>query len=577
MKIKYTFICAIFLMGWGVVTPHFQIPDEFAHHDRLASLLSGDFFGSTKSADSRYLNPVAEYAGYNALPFQAANGMRPLMTSQVKSLQNKSHESSQVEIKNCCATNYPPLFYALISIPSMIAYGFDISPFDQYWLVRLSVILVVSVLWAFAFDVARILSLHYFVLVGLTTPMVAYMSTGINPDAIFFPLSVLFILAVVERLNYNSQRCWHFFVPLALPLTKIFGLFLILSLSLTFILMALINKRNFKITDAVVLTAPGLISGSIWYGITGVAHSSGAKPESFYGVIDLFYYYKNFDWLWLVKSTYGIFGWLDAPLPNYAYILALILLSIAFGNGISRIQIFKKKLYFMADNNAASILLVTALCYACAIFIVDAYLSRFDGRVIQGRYLLPSFFVCVWFINYYRGWTNILLAAWISISCVGISTVFERYYAGNLKVLIMNLPRTEVTHVSPQSNGSLPILFSLPNGIRVDPTRGGNVDSISAVGYHDYIVRGWYDATRFPVPLSGLVVISKGTELLSANSRRISRLDLKNLHQDLTHNGFEIQLTGFRLDKAVKPIICLYALKGEVAELLNNNFSTDGC
>ena len=565
---SFLVIFTIFILWWGV-SPPFQTPDEYAHNDRLASLMSGDFLGNTNKAESKFVNGVSEVS--TLVPRHSDFGFNLRTIKEQKQKRSLSFDNNYA-LKNCCASNYPPVFYSALAVPNFILIALDLSPYDQYQILRICLVFLVSILWTFVAAIAFKMRLRAFVIMAISTPMVGFMSVGINPDSFLFPLSVIYFLGLLDFIVTDKPKAWHIAISFLLPLVKIFGFFLIISGSLGVLIYYLIFKDEIYKRIFKVLCVPGLFSGLLWYSITGVGGT--LKTVQQFPWSDILGYYRDFEFLEVLKSIYGVLGWLDTDLSLALYLLAgsaiIVSVTLAIENrnngvipaGFRKSQFITRDPFFLIG--------LIGLFYVASIILLDTYVSRYQGRIMQGRYLLPAFFSLLLILDAYSALRKSIVIVWITLSIIAMSQCFSRYYADSFDLALRSMPFYDVKDIVPSSSGAVEVKILSDRLNRKNIVFSGSVDSIRKIGYNKYEVNGWYDGTKFHHDLSRFLIYTDNFEIISVRSELKRRFDLARLSPMLENHGFRFVIKGFSLTPGNLPSFCIFAEFQDEVEGVNH-------
>ena len=568
-NMKIFFIILTFNLLWWSVSPPFQVPDEYAHNDRLASLMSGDLLGNTNKAESKFVNGVSEVS--TLVPRHSDYGFNERTIKELKQKKSLSADDNYV-LKNCCASNYPPVFYSALALPNFILIALDLSPYDQYQILRISLVFLVSILWTFVAAIALKMRLRAIVIMAISTPMVGFMSVGINPDSVLFPLTVIYFLGLMDFLITDKPKAWHIGISFLLPLVKIFGFFLIMSGSLSVLICYLLFKDRIYKRIFRVLCVPGLFTGLLWYSMTGIGGT--LKTAQQFPWSDIFGYYRDFEFLEVLKSVYGVLGWLDTNLPLAVYLLAgtLIIVSVSLAienrNNGATLAGFRKSQHLTRDP--FFLIGLIGLLYLASIILLDAYVSRYQGRILQGRYLLPAFFSLLLILDAYSALRKWIVVAWITLSIIAMSQCFSRYYADSFELALMSMPFSDVKDIVPSSSGAKEVKVLSGKLNRKNIVFSGSVDSIRKIGYNKYEVNGWYNGTEFQHNLSRFLIHSDNFEIISVRSELNRRIDLTRLSPMLENHGFRFVIKGFNITPDNLPSFCIFAEFQDGVEGLNH-------
>lgn len=165
---------------WSVATPLYAAPDEPVHVIKAAAVARGELLGALAGPSQPAFGSVrvpAFYANSRNLP--ACFHRRPTVPASCEPSAAPSSAPTTVWIYNA---RYPPLYYAIVGLPSLLGVGSW-----ALYLMRLTSALLASLLVALAVTAARLWSRSRLVLVGVlvaATPMVLFLGGVVNPSGL---------------------------------------------------------------------------------------------------------------------------------------------------------------------------------------------------------------------------------------------------------------------------------------------------------------------------------------------------------------------------------------------------------
>jgi Predicted membrane protein (DUF2142) len=254
------FVLALALMfvnmaAWSLATPPFASPDEPAHVERAVALERGQVIGRTLGSAG---NPITAIR----IPQLYAHGAQWADCFALQMVDNASCAgpltgSSKVISSTTYVGRYPPLYYAIVGLPSLFA----VSSTGIY-LMRLMSDLLSSVYLALAvLSIAR-WSKSRFMLVGLllaVTPMTFFLGSTVNPSG----------------LEITSAIClWCSGLVLALerPSRPPPGLVAVFAASLSTLMLA---RGLSPLWVALILALLALLAG--WHNVVDVVRARAAR------------------------------------------------------------------------------------------------------------------------------------------------------------------------------------------------------------------------------------------------------------------------------------------------------------
>lgn len=393
-----TFGLSIAVLGtlmilWALATPLMAYPDEPAHTVKAAAVARGQITvepGTNFGHGAHVLVP-AYIANLDAQKCFAARG--DITADCAPAIPTDQNQST---IGVTSAGLYNPLYYWIVGLPTLIMSG---AP--ALFAMRILSCIMAAGFYAAALASLCILRRPRWPIIGFSiavTPMVLFLSMGINPSSIEVAATTAVfcgILAVTERARHGYQ--------LTAPVVTIAVGGVVLAntrnVSLAWLAFAvlialcfaswqefrmLLRKRQIWLGAG--LTAVGAVFGLVWIlttlkapPATGDAPIEFANPnpdiapyQAFMTMLD-----RTMDF---VSQYVGTMGWLDAPLPQIVYMYWYMLI---LPLGLLPILIRRKRWalgYWLA---AGALIFVPALIQAALVTSV--------GYIWQGRYSLPLF------------------------------------------------------------------------------------------------------------------------------------------------------------------------------------------
>jgi hypothetical protein len=414
-------IAALNATAWSIVTPAFQVPDEVAHVAYVQRI--GETGGPPPSPHHAILS-AEQSAAMTGSRFGAAH--EPTIHTAVWSplqqrrLLDALHAGpSRVAVKDIGDVEpEPPLYYALEAIPYRLASS--VTLLDRMMAMRLLSALMAGATALFALLFVRecLPARPWAWSVGglgvAFTPMLGFISGGVNPDALLYATSaaLLFCLARAFRRGVATRLVAWIGALLAVgSLAKVNFAGLVPGALLA---LALAARRSEGGWNRAVARALGtaVAIGAVPFALVSVLEAVAwgrpfaigrpRAPESHVGLgAHLSYVWQVFlprlpgqrrlfaeypAYEDLFKTFVGAFGWIVARFPSWVYRLAVAvfaLLGWLAGRALSahRRELRQRRAELLGY---ASILAVLLLLVA-----LSADLRRDAEEVVQGRYLLP--------------------------------------------------------------------------------------------------------------------------------------------------------------------------------------------
>ena len=382
---------AAFFGLWAVAKPPFQGPDEVQHHLRATLMPSTPWVCGATGIDVpawSFRNPLT----WNPNPLHTIIG-RPeaiLTATQIAALKREPWWPTSRYVTDRIETgvvSYPPLYYwTVFALGQGATAAFGLGPYASVIAYRLGSVAVVSVLWAIVFMVLRRVpetrpyALPIFTLLVLN-PMVAAMSSIVNPDAVIIPAVVLMFLTAWAVLSTGTCAGLFAAATAIAVMTKPSGLLAALAA----IAMAAIWWQRGRTTPAAALAVvrlaatTSLLAWAIFYAWSPThltrsptAHTL-APGEYVRSVI------ARLPSIWI--EYWGSLGWLEYRLPDPWH---WALLGILAGCGVLA---YRRR---TVAAGFAAFMLAIGLLFSM-LTVTTEYLNHdVGGLMLQGRYFLPA-------------------------------------------------------------------------------------------------------------------------------------------------------------------------------------------
>lgn len=407
--------------AWSFITPAFEVPDEVAHVAYVQAI--GESGRPPSDPSSIVLAPEQMVAMADSGFGSVSAGS--IHTSAWSPLQQRRlvvdlHRplSRRASTRVAEGEPEPPLYYALEAIPYRLAHGATLL--DRMTLMRLLSALLagVTALLCFLFVRECVPAKPWAWAVGglgvAFTPMLGFISGGINPDALVFALAAALFLCIA--------RAWQRGVTIRLALavgalvaagalTKVnfYGLVVgtVLALALAARRTALAwDRRVVRLVGAtVVLGVVLFVLGTgfevlVWHRPFKVGRP--AAPESHVGLLShasyiwqvflprLPFQAKAFaadpGYVTMFKSFVGAFGWLVVWLPAWVYQAAAAILTLILLLAVRTLAAEPRELRWRRGELIGYAAMTGVLLLLIGL---SADLRRNLMQIVQGRYLLP--------------------------------------------------------------------------------------------------------------------------------------------------------------------------------------------
>ncbi len=410
---------------WSIITPPFQVPDEPSHFAYVKQLAETQ----TLPSSSELKLPVEEFTALEDL-----KGANDVMLAPTGSIASQAQQRKLEHDLNAAAeqpregssaagvaTSQPPLYYALETIPYAI--GSSGNLLTRLELMRLFSALFTGITAMFAFLFLRETlpaTPTAWVAGGLTvafTPLLAFISAGVNPDSLLFAISaaVFWALARAFRRGLTYRRAIVIGVLTAAGLlTKLnfVGLFpgVIVGLGVlawrlagtsrssayrTFGLGAGIAASPVVLVAIIHLTTNGPLLGFVSSAASAATHrgSVGAAISSIWQAFlprlpGMTRYYSGVftaRQIWF-DGFVGRYGWGETGFPEWVYsVAAVFFLAAVVACGRTLVVMRKTVRERLAELVVYSIMSVGLLILIGA----ASYISIENQSFTEARYLLP--------------------------------------------------------------------------------------------------------------------------------------------------------------------------------------------
>ena len=486
------FVIAFGIRGvWAFVVPPWQAPDEAVHYLYAAHIIEqGELPHPTPTDDPSY--PAEVLTSWRLTLLGKLSGRGLSSTHELAYLPvdynygaARAYEGSEEQRRwPGPLTGYPPLYFLYSAVPYWF---FRHAPIiSRLFAVRFASVLLGALSCIFAYLMAYELrqSRRWGLVLGLAMammPMYVFITSVANNDAaVDFAAAVLIWLIV--RI-YRSDRVSAVLAlatgvigglalltkPTILPLLLVAGIIILIkafpssyvsrrslqirlaigalygtSIALVYSPWILIRYHYFHDVRLLSLPFPSLFR--LITGDTAVSASAppilGAAPHLFavsrFSLWSYLIYEKNrgpayFGWL-LVRSFWGDFGWLDAPLPVRVFALIVAFCAIA-GTGLI-VQFVNQP----AQRRGLLLLMALLVVQTVFLFIGVDYFQGFiktgSDFGLQGRYFFPI--LAPLLLVLLSGWDylwrgnplglRIAMVGMAALQVVGFATIITRYY-----------------------------------------------------------------------------------------------------------------------------------------------------
>lgn len=428
------------LLGcWALLVPPFQVADEIQHAMRVTSVLAQPWVadGDSFIVDQRYTNPMTRGAGPQ-LGKLFFNSFNALTGPDVVALKARHWHELAIgpEVRqHWVGASYPPLYHwAVFALAQPATSLLGLTPYQSTYAYRLASVLLAGALWGLVYllldrqvgapAAAEVLGFL------AAIPMLAFASSGVNPDAVALPLSAAAIIATWRLGQTGEGVVLAGGLLLAAALAKPTGLPVLAAIAAAAISAWWLGgfARRPALLVAGVAMAAIVAAYAVFY---------AWSPPQFYGGPPV--QATFLEWAPTVTSRteafwtmyWGWLGWLDYRLPRswYAWLLPIVGLNVAIAAA-----------WLVRQRAALFLPLVTAILAVILFAGEFVYLPR-TGYNLQGRHFLVGAIGLAPLILHDRRWASRLLVAYLAAMQVRFFwETFLRYYGGDARVLRAALP-----------------------------------------------------------------------------------------------------------------------------------------
>lgn len=459
--VKYREAILVVLLGlWGMVvlilTPPFQVPDEFAHFDRAFQVSELTMVGTKQGSISGGTLPrITQYdqEKFRFLPFFAEHKLsqREYFKIRKESPAMTPENLRQREFYGFCTSIlYPPIPYVFSGLGIALARFFSMTVLSGFYAARLFNLLAAM---GFIYCAMRLLrrlpelQLMLFLVAGM--PMTIFELMSVSADCMTFSIAVLMISCIVN-LALEWKRGIYILLIISSTLLGLCKPYALLSCT-SLVLLRSMPGPFFKRVGRIMLViacavVPMVVSGSftqsLYCPVLKKVHIDPMAQMQYliHNQRTLIpYFLKNIfyeNWKNYYNSIYGILGWLDTPLPiNYA----TIYFCLFFGTAFLSPRVDDKQLFPLAARFFfLSVVLALVLFIAVANYLFWNPVGAMSLEGLQGRYfipLLPVLFIAFYQIisirlttSAYLGWALFCIEVWVYFNWKVARILCARYW-----------------------------------------------------------------------------------------------------------------------------------------------------
>ena len=339
--------------------------------------------------------------------------------------------------------SYPTLYYwPVFLLGEGLTRVLHLSPYQSTYAYRIVSAALAAILWGVVYLVMRRVlpsssssgaeSLAAMIVAFLVlNPMVPFMSSGINPDAVNVPLATLSILLVWQLISTGTGATLACAALVATALTKPSGLQMIPAFAAAGAALWLLGYISFE-RLRLAAAAIGAAAAIAWCGFYAWS------PPRFVGgppVVDRWTTYLATRWHelpWTWQTYWGTLGWLEytAPVIWYFLIAALCVVSLLC------VVLRQSTPRLFAGYAALFLAAFLAVTLAGELFYLPT-----AGYFLQGRHLLPASLGLAGLMwHRVRPVKLVFLAVLIAMNVLLLHQTVIRYYTRGWTAMVAALP-----------------------------------------------------------------------------------------------------------------------------------------
>ena len=456
--LKYLFAIVGVILGWVMIVPAFEFPDEQAHLGSVSYLVDTGTMPSYEKQDltremaesQKLLGIFRDGLGNNQFTYHPEHTVEyskshtGLYEPKILSLNDSSNRDVYIGSE---AAKYPPLYYHYTGIFMGLVNGSDLI--TRLYASRLGGLLIVLAMTVVVWKIGLLIFkkkiyAHTLTLMVMLQPMMSFVTAGVNSDNLHNLWFTLIIYLSLRLIHSGLKVKEIILIGLTLSLdiyTKPQG-FIALPIIALAVLIAIIRFKQWKMlvwilvagVIALFLTRTQLTT---YMGLMNVSNTHGATFVEYLRFSANKLVAQNVVWYW------GVFKWLGVVLPPIYWRVAnrVVLLSI-IGIVVYFWKAYKKS-KIVSDPFITFYLLLVAVIYALIIFWYDWQHTKINGYSlgIQARYFFPTIvahmtilmtgIISLGWSGWSRKWLRralVLLFLWLQLG--GIWRIITIYYPG---------------------------------------------------------------------------------------------------------------------------------------------------
>lgn len=404
---------------WALSMPLFSSPDEPSHVVKAAAVVRGQFSGHDEARKNGTTVTIVRIPGDLIGPTPPCYAHRPTVSAACQSRKERPATTVQA---GTLAGHYPPLYYLLVGVGSLVAHGHAALYLMRLLSAALSAAFLASAWLSMLRWRSRLACIGF---AAAASPMVLFMGAGVNPSGFEITSALCVWASLLAVLAQPQTADRRLLIRLLLASSALMSSRGLSPLWLAVIVVICVLASGWSAVraalqrrDAQVVVAAAVFVGLLACTWILAAGALNVQPRQQRSVLSR--------WAALAASYHrsprrigqmiGNFGWLDTPAPfwtNLAWIAAVSVVVLLCAATAKR-----------AGVGALLVLILTALFLPV---LIEASQERSLGLVWQGRYTLP---IAVG--------VPLLAARCSDLSSVGSANVFARRLALWLVPVLMS-------------------------------------------------------------------------------------------------------------------------------------------
>jgi hypothetical protein len=461
-RIAVAALVALYLTPWALIKPVLQVPDEPQHLMKANAVRRQPWLTAAAQFehDPRTLNPLALWHP-PALGRIFYQGNATLSAADIDLLKHvpwaSAEQRAAAGIYHVALASYPTLYYlSSFALSEPVIALAQASPYQAIYIYRAATILLASILWAAVYVELRRTSDLYrhanlLMVFMLANPMLAFISSAVNTDALAIPLCIGAAIACWRLFTTGHGSVRTIVWLTAASLVKPAGVQMVAALAAT-VLVVWLWFRDDEVepepeprfhTAATLLTLARAmtIAAAAFYSWSYI-HLYASEPLRIgigdYAGTSLRYIPDYWVMYW------GKLGWLDYSLPAIFYTWMLLIVAwCARAAWRTPLQSRVAQTYWA----------ICFIAYAGTLFAVEYLYLHEAGYFLQGRYFLPASIGLAAPLLLHRG--TIARAAFVSsvlaLNVLLFAATAQRYYGGDWTVAWRALPFVSSNVPSPEA------------------------------------------------------------------------------------------------------------------------------